>query len=313
MSPVAETQAALLGLDWGTSALRAYRIAADGTILERRAAPAGILAVAGGDFAGELARQIGDWLAAAPDLPLLASGMIGSRQGWIEVPYAPCPAGAGELVARLVEHRMASGRRLWFVPGLCREGGDGVPDVMRGEETQILGVDGDAVAQLVVLPGTHSKWALVEAGRVVWFATFMTGELFAVLRQHSILGRLMAGDGDDEAAFARGLAAGLSGDRAQGGLLHRLFSVRTLGLFDRLPATGLADHLSGLLIGEEVREALGCVGHRAEGEVVIVGEAKLAERYRTALGQAGLAARPFAGEAAALGQLAIARAAGLVR
>ncbi len=305
--------AALIGLDWGTSAFRAYRLAADGTILERRAAEAGILAVPGGDFAGELVRQIGDWLAAAPELPLLASGMIGSRQGWIEVPYARCPAGAAELVAGLVEHRTATGTRLWFVPGLSHEGGDGVPDVMRGEETQILGVGGDAAARLVVLPGTHSKWALVEAGRVVWFATFMTGELFAVLRRHSILGRLMVADGDDAAAFARGLRAGLSGDRAQGGLLHRLFSVRTLGLFDRLPATGLADYLSGLLIGEEVREALGWIGHRAAGEVVIVGGPGLAGRYQEALGQAGLAALPFAGEAAALGQLAIARAAGLVR
>jgi 2-dehydro-3-deoxygalactonokinase len=314
MSPAADGRAAaLIGLDWGTSSFRAYRLAADGTILERRVAEAGILAVADGDFAGELTRQIGDWLVAAPDLPVLASGMIGSRQGWIEAPYVPCPAGADDLVTRLVEHRTAMGTRLWLVPGLSHEGSDGVPDVMRGEETQILGVGRAAAARLVVLPGTHSKWALVEDGRVVWFATFMTGELFAVLRRHSILGRLMAGDGEDPAAFARGLRAGLSGDRAQGGLLHRLFAVRTLGLFDRIAATGLADYLSGLLIGEEVREALGCVGHRATAEVVIVGGAGLAGRYQEALRQAGLAALPFQGEAAALGQLAIARAAGLVR
>lgn len=306
--------AALIGLDWGTSAFRACRLTADGTVLDRREAAAGILEVAEGAFAATLERQIGDWLRAAPDLPLIASGMIGSRQGWIEAPYAACPAGAADLVGRLVEHRTEAGARIWFVPGLSYESPEGVPDVMRGEETQILGAVGTAAPPtLAVLPGTHSKWALVEAGRVVWFATFMTGELFAVLRRHSILGRLMAEGGPDPAAFARGLGTGLSADRGSGGLLHRLFSVRTLGLFDRLPAAGLADYLSGLLIGTEVREALGGIAHRASGEVLIIGGQDLAARYRQALEGAGLGAAVFAGEAAALGQAAIARSAGLVR
>jgi 2-dehydro-3-deoxygalactonokinase len=200
------------------------------------------------------------------------------------------------------------------VPGLSFEGADGVPDVMRGEETQILGALAlRPEAGLLVLPGTHSKWARIEAGRVVWFATFMTGELFAVLRRHSILGRLMQeGPGDPE-AFGRGVRFGLSGDRAAGGLLRRLFSARTLGLFDRLPATGLADYLSGLLLGDEIREALGCLGPKAaERGLLLVGGADLAARYRAALAMAGIEAAIVEGEPAATGQAAIARAAGLV-
>lgn len=305
--------AALIGVDWGTSSFRACRLTADGSILERRTAAVGILEVEPGGFAEELDNQVGDWLQADPAPPVVASGMIGSRQGWVEAPYAACPAGAADLVASLVAHGTETGTRIWFVPGLSLETTDGVPDVMRGEETQILGAVGaQAAPTLVLLPGTHSKWALVEAGQVVWFATFMTGELFAVLRAHSILGRLMSGQGRDAAAFDRGLDAGLAADGASAGLLHRLFSVRTLGLFDRLPATGLADYLSGLLIGSELREALGCVAHRVEGEVLIVGGAELAARYGQALGRAGLVGRVFEGDAAALGQLAIARAAGLI-
>ena len=121
--------------------------------------------------------------------------MITSRQGWVEVPYCPCPAGSDEIARALWRHETGAGRTIHFVPGLSIVGADGVPDVIRGEETQIVGEVGDAPGgRLLVLPGTHSKWARSEDGRVVWFATFMTGELFGVLKEHSILGRLMAGD-----------------------------------------------------------------------------------------------------------------------
>lgn len=304
--------AALIGLDWGTSSFRAYRLADDGAVLERREAPAGILQVADRDFEAAFVRLVGDWVAAGT--PILASGMIGSRQGWIEAPYAPCPAGAEGIVGHLVRHRTRDGIELHFVPGLSFRGPDGVPDVMRGEETQILGVLAQRPeSRLLVLPGTHSKWALIERGRVVWFASFMTGELFAVLRQHSILGRLMQGDTADPDAFARGVRFGLSGDPAAGGLLRRLFSARTLGLFDEVPGTGIADYLSGLLLGCELREAFGCAGRQAvDAGVLIVGGAALAARYRTALDLAEVQSEAYAGEAAATGQWIIARAAGLV-
>jgi 2-dehydro-3-deoxygalactonokinase len=301
------TAAALIGVDWGTTTFRAYRIAADGGVIEAREAAAGILAVRDGDFAGVLTREIGAWLEAE-QAPVLASGMIGSRQGCLEVPYCPCPAGSAQLAAALARHPDRPG--LHFVPGLARTGAAGVPDVIRGEETQIVGEVGDLPGRhLLVLPGTHSKWALAEEGVITWFATFMTGELFAVLKEHSILGRLKQGEADDQAAFARGLAFARTGT---GGLLKRLFSARTLGLFDLLPPTGIAAYLSGLLIGSEVEEALAGLPVAADAEIRVIGASGLAGRYRGALAARGLRVRPAREDAGARGQWLIAREAGLI-
>jgi 2-dehydro-3-deoxygalactonokinase len=307
-----------IGLDWGTTSFRAYRLDAAGAVLEARSAPAGILKVPEGGFGAVLEREVGPWLADAPDLPVIASGMITSRQGWVEVPYCPCPAGSAEIAAALSRHETGAGRIVHFVPGLSIVGTDGVPDVIRGEETQIIGAVGETVGgdvpdapgrRLLVLPGTHSKWALVEDGRIVWFATFMTGELFAVLKEHSILGRMMAGEQDDDAAFRRGLAYARAG-----GLLKRLFSARTLGLFGALPESGTASYLSGLLIGTEVQDALDCLEQPPTGqEITVVGGADLTGRYLTAIEHAGLRGRPAADDAGARGLFLIARAAGLIR
>ena len=293
------SRCALIGLDWGTTAFRAYRLDAQGAVLEAKSAAAGILKVPAGDFEQVFEREVGPWLADDPDLPVIAAGMITSRQGWVEVPYCPCPAGCAEIAAALLRHATSAGRRLRFVPGLSIAGADGVPDVIRGEETQIIGAVGGAVGgaldgedgaapgpRLLVLPGTHSKWALVEDGRLVWFATFMTGELFAVLKEHSILGRLIAGEQDDADAFRRGLAYARA---SRGGLLKRLFSARTLGLFGALPETGIASYLSGLLIGSELREALECLERGpADQKITVVGSSDLSGRYLAAIQHAGL-------------------------
>jgi 2-dehydro-3-deoxygalactonokinase len=308
---------ALIGLDWGTTSFRAYRLGADGGVIEAKSAPSGILKVPAGGFEQVFEQEIGPWLAVQPDLPVIAAGMITSRQGWVEVPYCPCPAGSAEIASALWRHQTGGGRTIHFVPGLSIVGADGVPDVIRGEETQIVGEVGDAPGErLLVLPGTHSKWARSEGGRVVWFATFMTGELFGVLKEHSILGRLMAGDGDEDAddeggdAFRRGLAYGRG---ARGGLLGRLFSARTLALFGQLPASAISAYLSGLLIGREIAEALDCLeATSADREITVIGSSHLTERYLMAIGDAGLRSRRAAPEAAAQGLFLIARAAGLV-
>jgi 2-dehydro-3-deoxygalactonokinase len=305
---------ALIGLDWGTTSLRAYRIGRNGCVLERRASEAGILKVPGGDFAGALATAAGDWLAAAPHLPVIAAGMIGSRQGWREVAYVSCPAGLEELAAGLATVSGPGGREVRLVPGLARPGAtDGFPDVMRGEETQILGALADAPGEerrCFVLPGTHSKWAWTSGTGIERFATYMTGEVFEVLTRHSILGRLMQGDAHDAAAFARGLdRARASGAAPPGRLLHDLFSVRTLGLFAELPAEALSSYLSGLLIGAEVTAALA----EAEGvPVTILASSRLASLYATALTAAGAEATVGAVDSAARGLHAIARTAGLL-
>jgi len=305
------SDASLIAIDWGTTRFRAWLVGGDGAILDRIDTAAGILSVASSDFGGTFDRLVGPWLQRHGRLPVVASGMIGSLQGWREAPYAECPAGAGDLAGKLVSVSSPAGHEAWLVPGVMRTDEDGVPDVMRGEETQIVGclAEGDPPRRLFVLPGTHSKWAIVEAGRITRFATFMTGELFALLRGHGILGRLMAGDEHDPAAFRRGVDYG---SKAGGGLLKRLFSVRTLALFERLPAAGAASYLSGLLIGREIAEATVWVGspHVATSRPTIVGSSTLAPRYAEALSQLGIENRTGSEEAAVAGIRRILAAAG---
>ncbi len=293
----------LIALDWGTTSLRAALMAPDGTVLDRVATPDGIMAAAGRSFPAIFATVAGPWLAAHPGIAALASGMIGSRQGWVEAPYASCPAGFAQLADALAWAE-AGGTRVGFVPGLSWRDGD----VMRGEETQIIG----ALAALgvdhgvFVLPGTHSKWAVVEAGQVVAFRTFMTGEVFATLRRHSILGRLMpeADPPFDPDAFTAGCRR--AGD---GAILHALFSARTESLFGRLGPAALPSYLSGLLVGEEVREALQLAPVRT---VYLVGSPALAAPYSHALSLHGVAQGVVDADVAFTGLHAMARAAGLV-
>jgi 2-dehydro-3-deoxygalactonokinase len=300
----------LIAIDWGTTSFRAALVDDAGAVLDRIETPMGILHVPDGDFGGAFDRLAGPWLQQHK-LPVVASGMIGSRQGWYEAPYCECPAGAVDLAAKLVSAASPAGHRVWFVPGVMRVDGDGVPDVMRGEETQIVGCldKDDAPRRVFVLPGTHSKWVVVEEGRIVRFATFMTGELFAALRGHTILGRLMVGEAHAADAFRRGVEfAG----RAGGGLLKRLFSARTLPLFDKLPAAAVASYLSGVLIGEEIVEAGRWVGspHIATGRPTIVGASSLVQRYAEALAILGIESRTGPADAAVAGIRRILIAAG---
>ena len=307
----------LIGLDWGTSSLRAYRLAADGVVIERRERASGILQVKDGAFAEALQEIAGDWLADQPRAPLLACGMIGSRQGWREVPYVPCPAGLEELSQGLGEvEATPEGRVMRMVPGLTfRDRSSGLPDVMRGEETQALGALAIAggEAAVLVMPGTHSKWVRLESGRITGFRTYMTGELFAVLEQHSILGRLMREGGHDRDTFARGLeeGGGRGRDHEAGDLLHLVFTARTLGLLGDMPDTGLRSYLSGLLIGAEIES-----GRRWAGQpglpVTVIGAEALSALYLGGLERLGLGpAVAGAPDLAAAGLHAVAGAAGL--
>jgi 2-dehydro-3-deoxygalactonokinase len=297
---------ALVGVDWGTSAFRARLAAADGSALDAIEAEVGAVGLASGAHEAFLEARIGGWMRRFPGLPVVMSGMVGSRQGWVEAPYVACPAGAAEIAATMTAVETARIGRLFVVPGLSARDGRGAPDVMRGEETQILGAlsaSGGADG-LFVLPGTHSKWARVEARRIVDFATFMTGEAFAALRDHTLLGRLMApSDGGDGAAagdgFARGVAASAGLERP-GDLLHAVFMTRTLGLFDELPAHALADYLSGLLIGAEI-----VAGAQGARQAFVVGAPALTARYRAAGEKLGIAFAPAPNNCATLGQIAL--------
>jgi len=298
----------LIGLDWGTSSLRAYLLGGNGTILEARSADSGIMRVESGGFAQALDAACADWLAAHPALPLLLAGMIGSKQGWLEAPYCACPADARVISQSLVRLQLGDTRSTHIVPGLSTTGVSGVPDVMRGEETQIIGALPATGSHLAVLPGTHSKWAWVENGTVRGFASFMTGEVYAALTGHTILGRMMRADAPhDGAAFARGVAYGREAPEA---LLSRMFSARTLGLFGQLGQAALPSYLSGLLIGSEIGAAMRMTPHA--GTVTILGNPNLTQRYTEAFALAGIPTQAGTADCAALGLWRIALAAGLI-
>lgn len=302
----------LIGLDWGTSSLRAF-LMHDGRVVETRHARDGVQSLAGraDEFERVFASIAGDWLARWPALAVVACGMVGSAQGWREAPYVRCPVDARALAAHGVRVASGVGPDVLIAPGVLYEPDDAAPDVMRGEETQVAGAllqqPAWAARATFVLPGTHSKRVRVEGGQIVSVATAMTGELFALLRTHSILGRLMppGSDAGDAAAFTRGL----DDARAEGGLLHQLFAVRALGLTDRLPRAGLADYLSGLLIGNELLQALDA----RDAPLVLVGEPALCARYAQALRHFGVGIDAVQGNTAPAGLWALARAADLVR
>lgn len=235
--------------------------------------------------------------------------MIGSRQGWVEAPYVACPAAFDALAGKLV---WTPGRELAIVPGLISRDEDGVPDVMRGEETQLAGAftAGDD-APLAVLPGTHSKWAHVEQGRVIAFQTHMTGELYAVLLANSILGRLATqkpATPAPGAAFAQGVARGL----APGGLGHAIFGARTLVLTGEIESHHVPDWLSGVLIGHEIAAARQWARNRRVDatRVRVIGSDALVTRYAAALTQAGITADAGPADAAVRGLIRVAGRAG---
>jgi len=274
----------MIAVDWGTSSFRAYRLGRDGRVLDTRSAPSGILSVANGKFSAVLDAQAGDWIRAG-DGPVVMSGMIGSRQGWLEVPYAACPAGFDEIAAGM--RKVAwDGTTAWIAPGLSCRDEAGIPDVMRGEEVQILGVLDrlGAGAHTICLPGTHSKWVDVSDGKIARFTTHMTGEAFAVFKAHSILGRMMKDGATDVTAFEDGVRR--SADA--GGLLHHLFGVRAGGLLGELSEATSASYLSGILIGHEIRSA-----HRSRSQVHLLCSVRLVEIYGRAFSALGIEAKVF--------------------
>lgn len=290
----------MIGLDWGTTSLRAWRFGADRSVTEAREAPRGIMAVPAGGFPSALSEIVGDWIAAG-ERQVLLCGMVGSRQGWVEAPYLPCPAGPAEI-ARATVPVPFQGAEVRLVPGLTARDAAGVPEVMRGEETKIIGLlpELGAGEATVCLPGTHPKWIAVSGGRLAGFATSMTGEVFSALTKHTILGRMMAADAPhDAAAFARGIARA----KQKGGLLHHLFGTRALALMGELAEAEGASYLSGLLIGHEVAAALEA---GVAPPVHLTGSAALEPRYAEALAAFGIPCRIHAADAAARGLLRIA-------
>ena len=321
-------QAQLIALDWGTTSLRAYLLGPAGQVHNMRSLACGIMQlpttsrqVAGQPCADgfELAfdEACGDWLDANPGIPVIACGMVGSAQGWREAPYRDTPASLNALSTALQTVRSVRGVDVHIVPGVIQR--SALPNVMRGEETQVLGVmqrQPHLNDCLIGLPGSHSKWVQVQDGCLVHFDTFMTGELYAAVCEHTILGRTQQHTGQfDRTAFERGVHVALSPD-GQLGPLSTLFSARTLGLTGQLAPTQQPDYVSGLLIGHEL-SALGRVLRQRRGDqplpaIILIGNSQLCDRYQQALDACGFADVRLAEQATEQGLWHLAHAAGLL-
>ena len=279
----------LIGLDWGTSSCRAYLLGAPspgrGPVLGEASRAVDLMSL-GGDPAAfnEVFEQLcGGWLDARPDLPVIACGMVGSRQGWVEAPYRELPADLTAPGLPCAQVRARRGVTVNVIPGLVDLRGQ--RGVMRGEETQLLGAGlaGDSQEdQVIVLPGTHSKWARLRGTVVRGFTTYLTGELFALLSRHSILASLLRPAPEPSwAAFGRGVD--VAAEAAAGpGLLGILFSARALPLTGALAESEVADYLSGMIIGAELAGARATGGQAPDGQLRVIAEPALAARYERA-------------------------------
>jgi 2-dehydro-3-deoxygalactonokinase len=272
-----------IAVDWGTSNLRVWAVSAEGSILAQAVSDQGMNTLPADGFEPALLALISGWLEPGRRTCVLCCGMVGARQGWVEAPYRSVPAGATDSAGVVCAPARDPRLDVRVVPGLKQTTPD---DVMRGEETQIAGFlqrrpEFDGV---LCLPGTHSKWVRISASEIVSFTTFMTGELFALLSERSVLRHSVDTADWEQASFDEGVAEGLN---APAYMAARLFSIRAQGLISALAPQSARARLSGLLIGLEIG---GARPYWLGMEVVILGHHQLATLYQRALGAQG--ARP---------------------
>ena len=274
--------AGLIAIDWGTTNRRGYLLNSDGKVLSIRQDNRGILNLGSSSFIDLLNEFIKDWRSqTTPERPVLMSGMIGSRHGWVEAPYTACPVRKDDLIRDFIP--VPGVNNCWIIPGVHMARDATHHDVMRGEEVQIFGAvdltnQGSAT---LCLPGTHSKWAKVESGQLIEFTTSMTGEVFHVMCEYSILGALIdKAENHNEKAFMNGVEA----SAREGGLLAHLFSVRANGLFRILDESAQSSYLSGILIGHEIR-SLSEIYASESGDILLVGSPELTALYSLAMTQ----------------------------
>ena len=270
----------LIALDWGTTRARAFLIGEDGDVLDKRSADRGIQSVPAGGFPAAFEAIAGDLRRANPKAAILLAGMVGSRNGWIEAPYVACPASPAEIAAAGLRVTLDDGTAATVLPGLSCD--EGAFDVMRGEETLVVGLGlGDGIA---CLPGTHSKWAQVEGGRITRFASFMTGEVYGLLREQSILSRLAVEPAEEDAV--EGARRGLAAAARPGGLLNAAFAARSEVLAGRMSGGAVGPYLSSLLVAQEIAAARAMFGGLEN--LHLVADGVLARSYGRALAAAGL-------------------------
>ncbi|MBP2547846.1 2-dehydro-3-deoxygalactonokinase [Neorhizobium galegae] len=282
-------EAAYIAVDWGTSSFRLWLMDAGHTVLAERRSGEGMTTAAETGFANVLNAHLAA-VSAPANLPVIICGMAGARQGWVEAGYADAPAPLSSVLEGAVSMPGES-RDIRILPGIAQRAAD-APDVMRGEETQLLGALGTASRgkQLVCMPGTHSKWVNVEDGRVTSFASFMTGEVFDVLSKQSILKHAVAGAEGFDGTHPAFLAAVAKASSAPAMLTNLVFTARSGQLLNGLDATSAAARLSGTLIGAEIAGGLFGAGGTVD-TVELVASGRLQGLYEAAFAALGLAYR----------------------
>jgi 2-dehydro-3-deoxygalactonokinase len=268
----------MIAINWGTSNFRAWKVIAGGKVEDERLSSRGAMSVSAGKFCDALIAEVGDWLSAG-ETRVLMSGMVGARSGWKEAPYVPVPTSL-EQVVKAVTRIQVDAIDVRVVPGLIGADENGIPEVMRGEETEIFGSSVEiAHSSHVCLPGTHTKWVRMEGNAVAGFSTSMTGDLYKAIREGTILRASTQQEASDPDAFLLGVAR----SRQAGELAHLLFGVRTLVLTGTMKEEQASSYLSGILIGHEVR------ANTQKGEPVhLVGEPALCKLYAMALDAYGV-------------------------
>jgi 2-dehydro-3-deoxygalactonokinase len=277
----------MIAINWGSSNFRAWKLNAAGTVEAEKSSGRGAVQVAPGGFPEALMAEVGDWVRGGESRVLMA-GMVGARRGWKEAPYVRVPASFEQVVGGVIRLEVdLPGATLLdarIVPGLLGADDSGVPEVMRGEETEIFGCAHElAGAAHLCLPGTHTKWVRMESGKIAAFSTSMTGDLYKAVREGTILRASLSSSTQDEqkddAAFLRGVAR----SKQAGALAHHLFGVRALVLTGELAEQSASSYLSGLLIGHEVKTMV------KEGERVhLIGDPGLCSLYASALHEFGV-------------------------
>ncbi len=306
--------ASLIAIDWGSTNCRAALLDGAGGIVERQDGGAGIFERGAAIFAEQLRDIVMPWRSQHADLPVILSGMIGSRDGMIEVPFVHCPASPAHIADTLHKIDTSILERCWIVPGVQGLTPDDVADVMRGEEVQAIGLldqpGWESGSGLVILPGTHSKWLLLREGEIFRFATAASGELFATLNSLGSLAPLLKDS--PETDFDRDVfRKGLTHARQRGGLPHHLFNLRARAVLREISRSELRTRLSALLIGHELEEMLAMFP--AAMRVAVVGSEALGHIYCEALAARGAEATWYSGdETAARGMLRLAHAAGIL-
>ncbi|GEN28927.1 2-keto-3-deoxy-galactonokinase [Halovibrio variabilis] len=308
-------QLAWIAVDWGSSNLRAWGLDKHTNVIAQTRSDKGMLSLKADEYEAELLRLVGDWLPTTGQTDVMVCGMAGARQGWQEAAYLPVPTRLNQLSQGAVTPTLTSQRlSVYLLPGLSQTRSNATHfDVMRGEETQLAGLvaDNPAFTGLACLPGTHAKWASLDAGAVTQFTTYLTGELYQLLAQQSVLKHSVGSDDLNDPACREAFISAVSEiNAAPETFSSRLFGLRAQDLLDSHLPTGkkradvLSARLSGLAIGLELADA--CDQRLSDEPITLIGHQALCQRYTLALNAIGFQTQHLDGDTAVLAGLRLA-------